>query len=76
MPLKALNEANWGYYTWWAAAIEYAVDNEADAINVSMGGIGFSQLLLDAVRYAYNAGVPIGAAMMNDGDAMPYYPAA
>jgi len=76
MPLKALNSDNWGYYSWWADAIEYAVDSGADVINMSMGGTSYSQLLRDAVLYAYNANVPIVAAMMNDGDSTSYYPAA
>jgi parallel beta-helix repeat protein len=75
MPIKALNESNWGYYSWWADAIEYAVDHGAHVINMSMGGTGDSQVLHDAVLYAYRARVPIVAAMMNDGDSIPYYPA-
>jgi uncharacterized repeat protein (TIGR01451 family) len=75
MPLKALNSSNWGYYSWWAQAIEYAVDNGADVINMSMGGTSASQTLYNAVVYATNAGVPVVAAMMNDGDDTAYYPA-
>ncbi|HET92042.1 MAG TPA: hypothetical protein ENN99_15080, partial [Chloroflexi bacterium] len=76
MPLKALNSDNWGYYSWWIAAIEYAVDNGAHVINMSMGGSDYSQPLRDAVRYAYNADVPIVVSMMNDGNDTMYYPAA
>jgi thermitase len=76
MPLKALNDDNWGYYSWWIGAIEYAVDNGAQLINMSMGGTDYSHLLHDAVRYAYDANVPIVAAMMNNGDTTLYYPAA
>jgi len=75
MPLKALDSDNSGFYSWWADAIEYAVDNGANVINMSLGGTGYSQALRDAVLYAYQAHVPIVAAMMNDGDATPYYPA-
>jgi thermitase len=75
MPLKGLNDENWGYYSWWASAIEYAVDHGADVINMSMGGVDSSQVLYDAVLYAYGADVPIVAAMMNDGDSTSYYPA-
>ena len=75
MPLKALNSSNWGYYSWWAQGIEYAVDNGADVINMSMGGTSASQTLYNAVVYATNAGVPVVAAMMNDGDDTAYYPA-
>jgi thermitase len=76
MPLKALNSENWGYYSWWAGAVEYAVDNGADVINMSMGGADPSPVLHDAVLYAYNANVPIVAAMMNNNwDSITYYPA-
>jgi thermitase len=75
MPLKGLDSDNSGLYSWWAGAIEYAVDHGADVINMSMGGVGSSQTLHDAVLYAYNADVPVVAAMMNDGDSTPYYPA-
>jgi subtilisin family serine protease len=76
MPLKALNFLNWGNYSWWAAALEYAVDHGARAINMSMGGSSPSSTLYNAIRYAYEAGVPVSAAMMNDGDTSVYYPAA
>ncbi len=76
MPIKALNSSNQGYYSWWIQAIEYAVDHGADVINMSMGGVDDSQSLHTAVRYAYQANVPIVAAMMNDGDEIVYYPAA
>ncbi len=76
MPLKALNNNNQGYYSWWISATVYAVDNGAHVINMSLGGVNDSQALHDAVRYAYSADVPIVAAMMNDGDATLYYPAA
>jgi thermitase len=75
MPLKALNDANWGYYSWWVSAIEYAVDHGASVINMSLGGTESSQTLHDAVLYAYSADVPIVAAMMNDGASTVYYPA-
>ena len=75
MPLKALDENNWGYYSWWSSAIEYAVDHGADVINMSMGGDSYSSSLHDAVKYAYNAGVPLTAAMMNAGNSTVFYPA-
>jgi hypothetical protein len=76
MPLKALNSSNQGFYSWWASAIVHAVDDGADVINMSMGGISDSISLHDAVRYAYNADVPIVVAMMNVATSTEYYPAA
>ncbi|MAE70616.1 MAG: hypothetical protein CME06_09125 [Gemmatimonadetes bacterium] len=76
LPVKALNSGNWGYYSWWTSAIEYAVDNGAHVINMSMGGSSYSSSMRDAVIFAYDAGVPINAAMMNENSSVPYYPAA
>ncbi|GAB5389664.1 MAG: hypothetical protein Alpg2KO_26320 [Alphaproteobacteria bacterium] len=50
-----------------AEAIIYAVDNGADIVNMSLGGPGFSQVLLDAVNYAGENDVLLVAAAGNDG---------
>lgn len=76
MPLKALDSDNAGFYSDWIDAIEYAVDHGASVINMSMGGTDQSSALHEAVRYAYAAGVPIVASMMNEGDDTISYPAA
>jgi PKD repeat protein len=41
-----------------------------------MGGLTHANYLQAAIQYAYQAGIPVVAAMMNDGDATVYYPAA
>ncbi len=76
MAVKILNDENWGYFSWWADAIYYAVDNGADVMNMSVGGAGGSSTLQDAVDYAYNSGTIIVACMMNFNQSTPYYPAA
>ncbi|NOX36291.1 MAG: S8 family serine peptidase [Calditrichaeota bacterium] len=73
---KILNADNWGYYSWWASAIVYSVDKGARVINMSVGGESFSQLLKDAVDYAYQNNVTIVVSMMNANNDVPYYPAA
>ena len=75
MICKVLRADNFGYYSWWASAIIYAVDHGAKIINMSLGGTSYSGLLKNAVEYAYNHGVTIAACMMNDGTDTPYYPA-
>ena len=76
MICKILNDENWGYYSWWAQAIYYAVNNGAKVLNMSVGGSSFSSSLQDAVNYAYQNNVTIVSIMMNDNNDVPYYPGA
>ena len=76
MPVKALNTNGSGTYTQIADAIRYAADNGAKVVNLSLGGSASSQVLLDAVAYAYGKGVTIIAAAGNDGVSTISYPAA
>jgi subtilisin family serine protease len=75
MPVKALG-TNSGTVATVASAITYAVDNGAHVINLSLGGPAGTTTLLNAIKYAYAANVPVVAAMMNEGNNTPYYPAA
>ncbi|MDG1527643.1 MAG: S8 family peptidase [Polaribacter sp.] len=76
MPLKILDNNNSGFYSWWIAAINYAVSNGAKVINMSVGGSGFSQGMKDAVDNAHANGVVITVSMMNFNNNTSYYPAA
>jgi thermitase len=76
MILKAINSANWGYYSWWIDAIHYAVDNGARAINMSVCGTSASSPLQDGVNYALQHNVTIIACMGNENNNTPNYPAA
>lgn len=57
MPLKVLDATNSGFYSWWADAMVWATDHGARVINISAGGTTPSNVLLQGVRYAWNAGV-------------------
>ncbi|UCD96921.1 MAG: peptidase S8, partial [Candidatus Bathyarchaeota archaeon] len=59
-----------------ANCIIHAVDRGADIISMSWGGFEASQLLHDAITYAYNAGVLLVAAVGNDRWSIKQYPAA
>lgn len=48
-------------------AIDYARENHADIINLSLGGYGTSLQLEQAINRAYDAGIAIFAAAGNDG---------
>lgn len=65
------------------SAIEYAVDNGADIINLSLAFVDTNvnlndrpySLVEDVLRYAYNSGVTVVAAAGNDNVNYVYYPA-
>ncbi|NOX45973.1 MAG: S8 family serine peptidase [Chlorobi bacterium] len=71
---KILDQNNWGYYSWWADGIYYAVDNGADVINMSVGGSSYSNLMDNAIEYAHSQGVIVVASMMNTDNNVVFYP--
>jgi len=68
MPLKVLNEFGYGDSYPVAEAINYAVDNGADVINLSFGGVEHSQSLKSAILRAHNAGIVVVSAAGNVAD--------
>jgi len=74
-PVKVLNSGGSGTWEAVAAGNVWAADNGADVINMSLGGTGFSQVMKDAVDYAYGKGVLIFAAAGNSGGEGVFYPA-
>ncbi|MCC5638383.1 S8 family peptidase [Nostoc sp. CHAB 5844] len=75
MPLKVLNEYGSGTVADIAEAIKFAADKGAHIINMSLGGGGESQLMKDAIDYAYRKGVVIIAAAGNESANGASYPA-
>lgn len=73
---KILDENNYGFYSWWAAGIYWAVQEGAHVINISAGGSGYSQILKDAVDHALASGAVVVACMMNTDNEVTHYPAA
>ncbi len=76
MAEKVLDSGGYGYWDWVANGIINATDSGAKIISMSLGGYGDSQLLHDAVKYAYGRGVLLIAAAGNDNTNMKSYPAA
>ncbi len=76
MAEKVLDYGGGGYYEWVANGIIDATNHGANIISMSLGGSGDSEVLHDAVRYAYNHGVLIVAAAGNAGSSDKSYPAA
>lgn len=76
MILKGINSSNWGYYSWWIAGINYAVDKGVNVLNLSLGGTDPSQGLQDAIANALSNNVIVVASMMNANNDVPYIPAS
>ncbi|MFC4406574.1 S8 family serine peptidase [Haloarchaeobius iranensis] len=73
---RALSEQGSGSTTDIADAVEWAADQGADIINMSLGGGGYTDTMKNAVSYAVsNGSLPICAAG-NDGSGSVSYPAA
>jgi serine protease len=77
MPIKVLNSRGSGTYDDIAYGIEYAADNGAQVISMSLGGTATSTTLENALAYAYAKNVTIVCSAGNGGaGASPSYPAA
>ena len=76
MPVKVLDNNGDGNYYDIINGIYFAVNNGAKVINMSLGGLYYSESLEIAVNHAYNNGVTVIAAAGNDGLSSLRYPAA
>jgi len=83
MPLKVLDDKGEGSASKVIKAVDYAIANGANIINLSFVGFGYSKGLDDAIERAYNAGLIVVAAGGNEVgqgagynlDETPMYPA-
>ncbi|MBU1692973.1 MAG: S8 family serine peptidase [Verrucomicrobia bacterium] len=66
MPVKVLNSANNGLYSWWADGIDWAVANGAKVINLSAGGFDSDITLSNAIMDAIAQGVIFVTITHND----------
>lgn len=66
IPIKVLDAEGYGQSDIVAKGIEYAVDQGANIINLSLGGPGEDVDIANAVRYASEKGVLVVAASGND----------
>jgi serine protease len=81
MPVRVLNSSGWGYPATVAEGIRYAVDHDAQVINLSLSfylSMTAKQIptLISAIAYAHAHGVVVVAAAGNDGADQIAYPAA
>ncbi|RMF59542.1 MAG: hypothetical protein D6743_16140, partial [Calditrichaeota bacterium] len=76
LPMKVINSNNFGFFSWWAAALVAAADSGANVINMSLGGTDPSQTLQDGVNFAVAHRAIVVASMMNINSETPFFPAA
>jgi subtilisin family serine protease/outer membrane protein assembly factor BamB len=76
MAEKVLDQGGGGYWDWIANGIVHAANQGANIISMSFGGYGYSQLLHEAVKYAYDKGVLLIASAGNGYTDAKTYPAA
>lgn len=78
LAVKVLDRTGSGYMSWVIAGIDWAANNGAQVINLSLGSSTGSQALKDAVDRAVANGVVVVAAAGNNGDKgnAASYPAA
>ncbi len=78
MPLRAVDSSGAGVYSDISQAVVYAVKNGADVISMSIVGKDLDDNFKTIMRWAYDQGVVLVAAVGNDGenlDEHPVYPA-
>lgn len=75
LPIKALDRDGKGTVLSVALAIKYAKEHGADVINLSLSGVGQSNILTNAINDCYNNGITVVTAAGNDNaDAKEYIP--
>ncbi|MBI2410497.1 MAG: S8 family serine peptidase [Candidatus Kerfeldbacteria bacterium] len=67
MAVQVLDDEGAGTDSAIAAGIQYAVDNGANIVHMSLGGYGSTDVLEEGVNYAIDHGVAVIAAAGNDG---------
>jgi type VII secretion-associated serine protease mycosin len=76
MPVKIMDGEGIGSTANLMEGIRWAADHGADVINMSVGGFPYSQVVQDAVNYAYTNGVVLVGAAGNNRREETYYPAS
>lgn len=74
MPVKVLDSANSGLYSWWASGINWARTNGADVINLSAGGSSDDLTLATAITNFINAGRIFVTITHNDSSSTVRFP--
>jgi subtilisin family serine protease len=72
LPVKVVDSAGDGWYSWLIEGMIWAVDNGAKVMNLSVGGDVDDYALEQACQYAFDNGVLVVASSGNDGDSVLY----
>jgi thermitase len=76
LPVKVMNREGTGTTADLIAGIRWSADQGADIINMSVGGYPYSQIMQDAVNYAFNKGAVLVGAAGNNHREERFYPAS
>jgi serine protease len=76
MPVKIMNGEGSGSTADLLDGLRWAADHGADVINMSIGGFPYSQLVQDAVNYAWGKGAVLVGAAGNNRREETFYPAS
>jgi type VII secretion-associated serine protease mycosin len=76
LPVKIMNREGTGSTSDLIAAIRWSADKGADIINMSVGGFPYSQIMQDAVNYAFRKGAVLVGAAGNNHREERFYPAS
>jgi subtilisin family serine protease len=79
MPVKVLHDDGWGTTATLISGLDYALDEGARIVNISLNGSAPSQALDEAIGEAQSRGVLVVTSAGNDGrnrDRVPSYPAS
>lgn len=74
LPVKVLDSANNGQYSWWAQGIDYAVSRGAKVINLSAGGGSSSTTIINSINNAIAKGVIFVTITHNHGSGTITFP--
>lgn len=74
--VKVLDGSGMGLASWLISGLEWAVDNDMDVVNISIGFSTYSQAMEEACNFAAENGVLLVAAAGNFGGGDVLYPAA
>ncbi|MSU57395.1 MAG: peptidase S8 [Pedosphaera sp.] len=76
LPVKVSDATGYAAYSTIASGINYAANQGARVVNISIAGTTSSSTLQNAVNYAWAHNVVIVCAAGNSGNSSPMYPAA